>query len=97
MPVAYYGQHGVNDNVLPLSSGKSLRDKFVKLNGCTAQATQDPRSGSNTHIKTQFQGCNASYPLTWIAFDGPHEALASDGNAASFTPGEVWKFFSQFS
>jgi poly(3-hydroxybutyrate) depolymerase len=97
-PVAYYGEHGVSDTVLPIASGRSLRDHFVQVNGCTAQNPPEPAAGSGTHIKTQYSNCSAGHPVTWIAFDGPHEPLATDRNAKSpWTPNEVWEFFSQFS
>ena len=41
-PVAYIGMHGIGDNVLPIASGRSLRDQFVRNNGCTAQNPPEP-------------------------------------------------------
>ncbi|GAB3834908.1 hypothetical protein GCM10027610_031470 [Dactylosporangium cerinum] len=40
-PIAYIGLHGLRDPVLNISQGRSLRDRFVRNNGCTAQ---NPRS-----------------------------------------------------
>ncbi|KAH8799158.1 hypothetical protein F5884DRAFT_812964 [Xylogone sp. PMI_703] len=96
-PVAYYAQHGVSDNVLPFSLGGQIRDTFVKDNGCSPQNPPAPAAGSDTHIKTVYNGCSSGYPVWWIAFDGPHEPLATDAGAgSSWTPGQIWSFFSQF-
>ena len=35
-PIAYFGIHGISDNVLNISQGRSLRDTFVRNNGCAA-------------------------------------------------------------
>ncbi|KAF7718587.1 Feruloyl esterase [Penicillium ucsense] len=97
-PVAYYAQHGVSDTVLPIDRGRSIRDTFVKDNKCTAQNAPEPAAGSGTHIKTVYEGCSSGHPVWWIPFDGPHEPLATDrGASSSWTPGEIWKFISQFS
>src|SRR3982751_1544441 len=37
-PVAYLGIHGVSDTTLPISGGHSMRDRFVKNDGCTAMS-----------------------------------------------------------
>lgn len=34
-PIAYLGVHGLRDNVLGISGGRELRDRFVRNNGCT--------------------------------------------------------------
>ncbi|WP_370973483.1 RICIN domain-containing protein [Amycolatopsis sp. cg9] len=98
--VAYIGMHGIGDNVLPIASGRSLRDQFVRNNGCTAQNPPEPPSGSRTHIVTAYSGCRAGYPVVWAAFDGGHDPGPRDGCACSgwqtWTSGEVWKFFTQF-
>lgn len=97
-PVAYYAQHGVSDNVLPINLGRSIRDTFVKDNKCTAQNAPEPAAGSGKHIKTVYSGCSSGHPVWWIPFDGPHEPLATDRGAGSpWTPGEIWSFISQFS
>ena len=41
-PVAYMGIHGINDNI---QSGRSLRDTFVRNNGCTPQNAPEPAAG----------------------------------------------------
>jgi hypothetical protein len=97
-PIALYQQHGVKDSVLPIASGREIRDRFVRLNGCQAKNAPEPAKNSRQRIKTVYDGCK--YPTQWTAFDGDHVALPGDaGNDVgpqSFTPGEVWKFFSQF-
>ncbi|KAF7175427.1 hypothetical protein CNMCM7691_008528 [Aspergillus felis] len=96
-PVAYYAQHGVSDSVLPIALGRQIRDTFVTDNHCNPQNPQEPAAGSGTHIKTVYSGCSAGHPVWWIAFDGPHEPLATDaGASASWTPGQIWSFISQF-
>lgn len=41
-PIAYMGLHGLRDNVLPIASGRELRDTFVRANGCTPQNPPEP-------------------------------------------------------
>nr|ATQ35972.1 feruloyl esterase [Talaromyces piceae] len=96
-PVAYYAQHGVSDSVLPIDLGRQIRDTFVNDNQCASQSPQEPAAGSGTHIKTEYSGCSSGHPVWWIAFDGPHEPLATDAGASSpWTPDQIWEFFSQF-
>ncbi|WP_405887574.1 ricin-type beta-trefoil lectin domain protein [Streptomyces sp. NBC_01136] len=100
-PVAYMGLHGIRDNVLPISSGRALRDTFVRNNGCTQQNPPEPAYGSLTHIITAYSGCRAGYPVVWAAFDGAgHDPGPIDGSTGdgwrTWTSGEVWKFFTQF-
>ncbi len=99
-PVAYIGMHGIGDNVLNISQGRSLRDTFVRNNGCAQQNPPEPGAGSRTHIVTAYSGCKAGYPVVWAAFDGGHDPGPRDGCSCSgwqtWTSGEVWKFFTQF-
>ncbi|MFC4530381.1 lectin [Sphaerisporangium dianthi] len=102
-PVAYIGLHGLRDPVLNISTGRSLRDRFVRNNGCTAQNPPEPAQGSLTHIVTYYSGCRAGYPVAWAAFDAGHTPNPSDGKSGDFEPGEnswtrpvVWSFFTQF-
>lgn len=99
-PVAYLGIHGTHDSVLDISQGRSLRDTFVRNNGCTAQNPSEPARGSLTHIATSYSGCRAGYPVRWAAFDGDHTPEPVDGStgtsgALTWTGGEIWNFFSQ--
>jgi poly(3-hydroxybutyrate) depolymerase len=98
-PVAYMGIHGISDNI---QSGRSLRDTFVRNNGCTAQNPPEPASGSRTHTLTTYSGCRTGYPVVWAAFDGGHQQGPVDGcagcesGARSWVKPEVWRFFTQF-
>jgi poly(3-hydroxybutyrate) depolymerase len=99
-PIAYLGIHGINDNVLSIAGGRTLRDRFVKNNGCASQSPREPASGSRTHVKTSYSGCRAGYPVQWIAFDGGHAPApvdnGADSGARSYVPDEIWSFFNQF-
>ncbi len=95
-PIAYLGIHGISDSVLNISAGRSLRDTFVRNNGCTAQSPREPAAGSRTHIVTTYSGCRAGYPVVWAAFDGGHTPGPVDGGGEgwrTWTSAEVWKFF----
>lgn len=100
-PIAYLGIHGINDNVLPIAQGRGLRDKFVKNNGCAQASPKEPSAGSGKHDKTEYTGCKAGYPVTWLAFDGGHAPAPVDGGgdsgARTYVPDELWNFFKQFS
>ena len=101
-PIAYMGLHGLRDNVLPISSGRELRDTFVRNNGCTRQNPPEPAYGSLTHIITTYSGCRSGYPVVWAAFDGAgHDPGPIDGSTGdgwgTWTSAAVWQFFTQFS
>ncbi|WP_084196098.1 RICIN domain-containing protein, partial [Streptosporangium amethystogenes] len=100
-PIAYMGLHGIGDSVLNISQGRSLRDRFVRNNGCNAQNPPEPGSGSRTHITTTYSGCRVGYPVVWAAFDnghmpGPVDGTYAESGITTWTKGEVWRFFSQF-
>ncbi|WFE43205.1 cellulose binding domain-containing protein [Verrucosispora sp. WMMD1129] len=100
-PVAYFGAHGIRDSVLNISNGRSLRDRFVRNNGCTAQNPPEPSQGSLTHRSTTYSGCTSGYPVVWAAFDEGHIAAPQDGapgdsGSRTWLPGETWRFFTQF-
>jgi poly(3-hydroxybutyrate) depolymerase len=97
--VAYYGQHGSSDSVLPIAQGRQLRDTFVKNNGCKLQEPADPAKGSGQRVVTKYEGCAADKPVWWTAFDGDHTPVPSGTGAnknTTFTGAAVWEFFSQF-
>ncbi|SPL99349.1 Endo-1,4-beta-xylanase A precursor [[Actinomadura] parvosata subsp. kistnae] len=100
-PIAYIGLHGIRDNVLNISQGRSLRDTFVRNNGCTAQNPPEPAQGSLTHVVTTYSGCRSGYPVVWAAFDGGHtpgpvDGSTADDGARTWTKTVVWNFFNQF-
>ncbi|MET7710554.1 RICIN domain-containing protein [Micromonospora sp. NPDC005413] len=101
-PIAYFGLHGISDNVLNISQGRSLRDTFVRNNGCTAQSPPEPGAGSRAHITTTYSGCRAGYPVQWAAYDnghmpGPVDGTYAESGITTWTKGEIWRFFAQFS
>jgi poly(3-hydroxybutyrate) depolymerase len=96
-PIPFFAAHGLDDNVLSISQGRSLRDRAVRNNKCTAQNLLEPARGSGTHICTSYQNCTSGYPVRWCAFDGGHWPSQHDaGQAESWIPQEAWKFISQF-
>jgi poly(3-hydroxybutyrate) depolymerase len=100
-PIAYFGLHGVSDNVLNIAQGRSLRDTFVRNNGCTPQSPREPAAGSRTHISTAYAGCRAGFPVQWAAFDnghtpGPIDGATGESGITTWTKGEIWRFFAQF-
>lgn len=100
-PVAYFGIHGTHDSVLNISNGRTLRDTFVRNNGCTAQSPREPTQGSLTHVTTTYSGCRAGFPVQWAAFDGDHTPSPVDGSgtnsgARTWTSAEVNRFLAQF-
>jgi poly(3-hydroxybutyrate) depolymerase len=100
-PVGYFGIHGISDNVLNISAGRSLRDTFLRNNGCAAQNAPEPTQGSGRHITTTYS-CRAGYPVRWAAFDGGHGPAPVDGcsgcedGSRTWTKGEAWQFISSF-
>ncbi|WP_246096010.1 alpha/beta hydrolase family esterase [Streptomyces botrytidirepellens] len=96
--VAYFAAHGVSDNI---ANARSMRDRFVRNNGCTTQNPPEPPRGSLRHITTTYSGCAAGRPVAWAAFDGGHIAAPQDGapgdsGSRTWLPGETWRFFTQF-
>jgi len=95
-PVAYYGQHGTSDSVLNVSGGRSMRDRFVKNNGC--KAVSEPQPNGQNSVKTVYQGCKEGYPVTWVIHSGDHNPSQTNaGSSTPFAPRNTWDFFSQFS
>ena len=96
-PVGYLQAHGLSDNVLGISGGRSMRDRFVGNNGCTAANPPEPASGSGRHTSFAYQGCRAGYPVEWHAFDGGHTPTPRDaGSSTDWLPQVTWRFFTQF-
>jgi poly(3-hydroxybutyrate) depolymerase len=96
-PIPFFAAHGIDDNVLTIAQGRSVRDRFVSNNRCNAQNPLEPNRGSGTHICTSYQGCTSGYPVRWCAFDGGHYPTQKDnGQSESWIPREAWQFISQF-
>ncbi|WP_318398166.1 cellulose binding domain-containing protein [Plantactinospora sp. KLBMP9567] len=96
-PIAYLQAHGLSDNVLSISGGRAMRDRFVRNNGCTAASPPEPAQGSGTHTAFHYSGCSAGHPVAWYAFDGGHTPTPQDaGSNAPWLPQETWTFFTQF-
>ena len=96
-PIAFYASHGLSDSVLDISTGRTLRDHFVPVNGVTPQDPPEPAVGSGTHICTKYTGGSARYPVEWCAFDGDHTPNPHDGGqTTSWNPPQAWAFISQF-
>lgn len=101
-PIAYFGIHGVRDGTLNIGGGRSMRDRFIRNNGCNSMAgAREPASGSRTHITTAATGCKTGYPVQWAAHDGGHIQAAADApapeenGAASWVGPEVWAFYNK--
>ncbi|KAB2579652.1 putative feruloyl esterase C [Lasiodiplodia theobromae] len=76
-PIGFLGQHGVNDTVIPIASGRGIRDMFVRSNGCGVppQEPPAPEPLSLSWNKTVYDGCKPGCPVWWIAHGGGHVAL----------------------
>jgi poly(3-hydroxybutyrate) depolymerase len=103
-PIAYIGFHSISDGTCNIAGGRSLRDTFVKNNGCTPQDPPEPSQGQLTHVITSYSGCRPGYPVRWAAFNGGGHSPApvdgsnngSGGGDKTWTKAEAWKFFTQF-
>jgi poly(3-hydroxybutyrate) depolymerase len=97
IPIAYFATHGIGDEVLYPWMGRTLRDHYVSVNGCTAQEPPEPSEGSGTHICTSYEGCSEGHPMRWCAFDGGHWPSQHDaGQPDTWIPEEAWSFITQF-
>lgn len=83
-PVAMWGAHGDNDDVVPLTDGQAGLQEFLDRNGCgTATMPTDPSPC------VTYEGCAAGVPVTWCEFSGGH-------SPPNFAADAIWEFFSQF-
>jgi hypothetical protein len=88
-PIAYWQMAGLTDNTCSIGAGREMRDKFVKVNGCTAQNPPEPpkpepylRPGG--HICTTYTGCSSGHPLRWCAHQSGHGNAIVDGTGDLF-------------
>ena len=89
--MAYLGIHGAADDVLPISLGRQLRDKWLQTNGCASKNAPEPSAGQQANLKTTYSCSRA--PVTWIAHGGGHVPDPSGTGGVKFAPGETWDFF----
>jgi poly(3-hydroxybutyrate) depolymerase len=85
-PIAYWQMAGLTDNTCPVSAGRSMRDKFVKNNGCTAQSPPEPPQPppylkNGGHVCTTYSGCSSGHPLRWCVHQSGHGNAVVDGTA----------------
>jgi len=93
-PIAFYGSHGTNDNVLGYDGGVKLAQNMAQASGCT-WAT--PTKATGAHVCTNEAGCKAGYPAEFCSFVGPHTPFPDTGSSANtWQPPVVWAFFNQF-
>jgi poly(3-hydroxybutyrate) depolymerase len=102
-PVAYYGQVGMSDGLCTPALGHTCRDTFVTRNGCTKAASvpEWKSADGKTHICYSYEGCKAGYPVRWCTGNfahiaAPNDQTTGDNGNTTWSPGEVWKFFTQF-
>ena len=95
-PIAYLQVHGVGDTVLPIAGARTMRNRFVANNGCSAASPPETTSGSGTHTSFSYAGCSTGHPVAWYTFDGGHTPTPTDRGGTQWLPAETWKFFTQF-
>jgi polyhydroxybutyrate depolymerase len=81
-PIAYWGSHGIYDDVVPLEPGQEARDEFVARNGCSSDTIVDGPC-------LVYQGCDEDAPVVWCEFEGGH-------GTPDFAPARTWDFFAAF-
>lgn len=79
--VARWFLHDMNDNVVPIATGKAVRDQALAANGCSTK-TLDEGGGC-----VEYQGCEAA-PVMWCESTGIGHNIRGD-----YAPPRVWKFF----
>ncbi|KAL5598808.1 hypothetical protein BROUX41_003858 [Berkeleyomyces rouxiae] len=95
-PVAYYGQHGTHDAVLPVPLGRKLRDQYLLQNNCRYKYAHSPERGSGDHTVTEYT-CDDNHPVVWVEFDGGHtQHPEDDWSGEQWSPRYTWDFFTRF-
>lgn len=88
--IAYLGIHGVVDGVLNVSQGRSLRDRYLRVNGCQSKnAPEPPRGPDSNYNKTEYS-CTPGYPVWWIAHGGDHVGSPSGNNWMATHTWDFW-------
>ncbi|HEY8943846.1 MAG TPA: prolyl oligopeptidase family serine peptidase [Polyangiaceae bacterium] len=85
-PIAYWQMAGLTDNICTIGAGRTMRDRFVKNNGCTAQSPPEPPApppflSPGGHVCTTYQGCSSKHPVRWCAHQSGHGNAVVDGTA----------------
>lgn len=84
-PIAYWQMAGLEDTTLNVDQGVSMRDRFVKNNGCTAgqEPPRPPRGppylANGGHVCTNYTGCSAGHPVRWCVHQSGHGNAVVDG------------------
>jgi poly(3-hydroxybutyrate) depolymerase len=83
-PIAYWQMHGLTDGTLGIGPARTMRDQFVKNNGCTAQTPPEPPQPppylvNGGHICTSYSGCSSGHPVRWCAHQSGHGNAIVDG------------------
>ncbi|KAL1898330.1 hypothetical protein Cpir12675_001955 [Ceratocystis pirilliformis] len=95
-PVAFYGQHGVRDLILPVVLGRNMRDRYLVQNNCRFKYSRTPEWGSGDHTITEYM-CDENHPVVWVEFDGGHtQHPTDDWSGEEWAPRYTWEFFSRF-
>ncbi len=103
IPIAYYQATGTKDDLCKWINNDSRKEggKYTLLqhaedNGCNTSG-EIKLATSGTHVVTEFEGCNAGYPVKFSSFNGGHVAVASDpGSNVNWIETETWEFFKRF-
>lgn len=83
-PIAVWMAHGTNDDIVPLSTGKTALKHFIAKNGCSNETVP-----VNPSPCVAYQGCKEGYPVIYCEFNGDHAPQ-------SWAQQATWDFFSQF-
>lgn len=79
--VATWLLHDQNDDVVPITKGKAVRERAIAANGCSTNTVEE----SNGCVR--YQGCDAT-PVVWCESKGFSHNIRGD-----YAPAQVWKFF----
>jgi poly(3-hydroxybutyrate) depolymerase len=82
LPIAVWGAHGIDDDVVEIAAGRMARDEFLARNGCGGDTVPDGPCAA-------YQGCDTDYPVVWCEWDGGHAP-------PDFAPERTWAFFAAF-